>query len=111
MQLELLVTEAESAHEPSRDLWMRAEQAIFPNRNGVKAHLFRMQVECGAWLDAALSLLPEGLCPSVGQNVHHFYWHGFARIVRDGEIVTVAEGHSNYDRGLAALAMALRAHS
>lgn len=110
MQLDLLIDEVEKAEEPSRDLWLRAQETVFRGRAGVHDSLFRQKIECGGWLDAALDLLPEGVCPTVGQNVHHFYWHAYARIIRDGEPVTVAEGHSNHDRALAALSMALRAH-
>ena len=105
MLLENLIREIEDAELPNRDLWLRAGKAV-----SVEGETFEMKLDGESWIDAALMLLPAGICPAVGQNCHHFYWHAFARIVRDGEPITVAEGHSNHHGGLAALAMALRAH-
>jgi hypothetical protein len=63
-----------------------------------------------ASLDAALSLVPEGLAWTLGQNVHHHYWLASANSINaDGAPFSVGNGtHTKYP-ALALTAAALRA--
>lgn len=51
-----------------------------------------------ASLDAATALVERvlpGWSPSIGQNVHHKYWHGTVLQVIDGEIIGHAADHAS----------------
>lgn len=62
-------------------------------------------------LDAAMTLVPSGWSFSVGQNVHHKYWHGLVqRVANDGEIESFAET-SNHGAALALTSAALKARA
>jgi hypothetical protein len=63
-----------------------------------------------ASLDAAMTLVPEGWSPSVGQNVHHLNWHAFVQtLCTEGEPITMGEAHAATP-ALALTAAALRAY-
>lgn len=111
-QFEIVANLAEEAEEPTRELWERAEKLVKGDEASwrVDDH-FKLQLDCEAWLDAAFSLMPEGLCPSVGQNVHHFTWYAHAQVLRGGEPHMVGEGRSRHDGSLAVLAMVLRCNA
>lgn len=62
-------------------------------------------------IDAAMTLVPEEWSFSVGQNVHHKYWHALVqRVAADGEIESFAET-SNHGASLALCIAALKARS
>ena len=60
-------------------------------------------------VDAALTLVPEGMRPSVGQNVHHGYWHAFVQSIVDSTPHQLGGAVSNTSGALALCAAALRA--
>lgn len=64
-----------------------------------------------ASLDAALTLVPEGMRPSVGQNVHHGYWHAFVQSIVDSTPHQLGGAVSNTSGALALCAAALRARA
>lgn len=67
--------------------------------------------ELTASLDAALTLVPEGMRPSVGQNVHHGYWHAFVQSIVDSTPHQLGVADSNTSGALALCAAALRARA
>jgi len=64
-----------------------------------------------ASLDAALTLVPEGMRPSVGQNVHHGYWHAFVQSIVDSTPHQLGGAVSNTSGALALCAAAIRARA
>lgn len=62
-------------------------------------------------LDAALTLVPEGMRPSVGQNVHHGYWHAFVQSIVDSTPHQLGGAVSNTSGALALCTAALRARA
>jgi hypothetical protein len=64
-----------------------------------------------ASLDATLRLVPEGMRPSVGQNVHHGYWHAFVQSIVDSTPHQLGVADSNTSGALALCAAALRARA
>lgn len=62
-------------------------------------------------VDAALTLVPEGMRPSVGQNVHHGYWHAFVQSIVDSTPHQLGVADSNTSGALALCAAALRARA
>lgn len=61
-------------------------------------------------IDAALTLIPDGMSPSVGQNVHHKHWNAFVLAIKDDEPVTVASATAPF-AAIAMCAAALRARA
>jgi hypothetical protein len=72
----------------------------------------RRFIKAGAFLDAALSLVPEGMAPSVGQNVHRKHWLAFMQIIDvDGAPTTLGRCDHAATPALALVAAALRARA
>ena len=61
-----------------------------------------------ASLDAALTLVPEGMRPSVGQNVHPGYWHAFVQSIVDSTPHQLGGAVSDTSGALALCAAAIR---
>jgi hypothetical protein len=62
-----------------------------------------------ASLDAAMTLVPEGWSPSIGQNVHHLNWAAFVQtLCTEGEPIIMGAGNATTP-ALALTAAALRA--
>lgn len=76
------------------------------------------RIERGLWrnptasLDAAVTLVPEGLAWTTGQNVHHWYWQtGVNRLNEDGAPESVSCSGPARTPALAICAAALRARA
>ena len=94
------------------DLW--GANLLFEARNahGDCYHSGRIALpQYTASLDAALTLVPEGMRPSVGQNVHHGYWHAFVQSIVDSTPHQLGVADSNTSGALALCAAAIRARA
>ena len=99
-------------------LALRCKQATGPDRKLDDAIAEMMHLGNRAYapkytasLDAALTLVPEGMRPSVGQNVHHGYWHAFVQSIVDSTPHQLGVADSNTSGALALCAAALRARA
>ena len=67
---------------------------------------------CSSSLDAAMSLVPEGLAWTVGQNVHHRHWVASLNYLdEDGAPQSMAGSNAARSPALALVAAALRARA
>ena len=129
-QFEALALRCEQATRPDRELDLAIWRAVtgepwcwhvdFPaqtvitwDRYGVEAagNPIVSLDELTASLDAALTLVPEGMRPSVGQNVHHGYWHAFVQSIVDSTPHQLGGAVSNTSGALALCAAAIRARA
>ena len=69
--LAALIERLEKASEPDKKLWMDAYEAIHGRQNiTLRWGRFLVLIDVGAWLDAAVMLVPEGRLWSVGQRTN-----------------------------------------
>lgn len=97
MTIDELIAALEAATGPSREL----DEMIFGTVNGwgyplVGSAIYSFK-EIGApytaSIDAALTLVPDGWCPLIGQNVHHRHWVAIVqKVTTEGDIKS---HHSN----------------
>ena len=84
MGREELIAALEAATGPSRELDEAIDQLAFENQ--WRTERFMTPDRTPAYtssLDDALTLVPEGWCPLIGQNVHHRHWSCLVQRVTD----------------------------
>ena len=129
-QFEALALRCERATGPDRELDLAMWSAVtgeswrwheaFPSQSVITCDRYGANAagnpivtldEFSASLDAALTLVPEGMRPSVGQNVHHGYWHAFVQSIVDSTPHQLGGAVSDTSGALALCAAAIRARA